>query len=111
NVAKLNDDLDTEKESRLDYISSKLRLQPGERLLDIGCGWGGLVLYAEQHYGVDANGITLSERQSELANQRIQQAGLTERCKVEVRDYRDVTQANSFDKIVSVGMFEHVGES
>ena len=106
-----NDDLDTAQEHKLDYICRKLRLQPGERLLDIGCGWGGLVLYAAQHYGVDAYGITLSERQSELANQRIQQAGLTERCKVEVRDYRDVTQANSFDKIVSVGMFEHVGES
>ncbi|HLX56989.1 MAG TPA: cyclopropane-fatty-acyl-phospholipid synthase family protein [Ktedonobacteraceae bacterium] len=105
------DDLDMAQERKLEYLCRKLRLHPGERLLDIGCGWGGLVLYAAQHYGVDAYGITLSEPQAELAQQRIQQAGLTERCRVEVRDYRDVNQPNSFDKIVSVGMFEHVGEA
>lgn len=104
------DDLDTAQEQKLEYICRKLRLRPGERLLDIGCGWGGLVIYAAQHYGVQSYGITLSQPQVELAQQRIQQAGLTERCKVEVRDYRDMTEANSFDKIVSVGMFEHVGE-
>jgi cyclopropane-fatty-acyl-phospholipid synthase len=105
-----DDDLDTAQEQKLEYICRKLRLQPGERLLDIGCGWGGLVMYAAQHYGVQAYGITLSRPQVELAQQRIQQFGLMERCKVEVRDYRDMTEANSFDKIVSVGMFEHVGE-
>ncbi len=106
-----DDDLDTAQARKLAYICRKLRLRPGERLLDIGCGWGGLVLYAAQHFGVDAYGITLSEPQAELAQQRIQQAGLAERCRVEVRDYRDVNTPDSFDKIVSVGMFEHVGEA
>ena len=106
-----DDDLDTAQEQKLEYICRKLRLQPGERLLDIGCGWGGLVIYAAQHYGVDTYGITLSEPQAELAQKRIEDAGLAGTCKVQVRDYREVTEANSFDKIVSVGMFEHVGES
>ncbi len=106
-----DDDLDTAQEQKLEYICRKLRLRPGERLLDIGCGWGGLVIYAAQHYGVQAYGITLSEPQVELAQRRIEEAGLTGKCKVEVRDYREVIEANSFDKIVSVGMFEHVGES
>ncbi len=106
-----DDDLDTAQERKLEYICRKLRLRPGERLLDIGCGWGGLALYAAQHFGVDAYGITLSEPQAELARQRIEQAGLAERCRVEVRDYRDINSPDSFDKIVSVGMFEHVGEA
>ncbi len=104
------DELDTAQERKLEYICRKLRLRPGERLLDIGCGWGGLVIYAAQHYGVEAYGITLSQPQADLAQRRIQEAGLAERCRVEVRDYRDVNEASSFDKIVSVGMFEHVGE-
>jgi cyclopropane-fatty-acyl-phospholipid synthase len=108
--ATSEDDLDTAQERKLEYICRKLRLRPGERLLDIGCGWGGLVIYAAQHYGVEAYGITLSQPQADLAQQRIQEAGLAERCRVEVRDYRDVNEASSFDKIVSVGMFEHVGE-
>jgi len=106
-----DDDLDIAQEQKLEYICRKLRLHPGERLLDIGCGWGGLGMYAAQHYGVQAYGITLSEPQAELAQRRIEEAGLTGKCKVEVRDYREVTEAESFDKIVSVGMFEHVGES
>jgi cyclopropane-fatty-acyl-phospholipid synthase len=106
-----DDDIDSAQERKLKYICRKLRLRPGERLLDIGCGWGGLVIYAAQHYGVTAYGITLSETQAELAQKRIAEAGLTEKCKVEVRDYREVTATSSFDKIVSVGMFEHVGEA
>ncbi len=109
--ASPNDDLDTAQEHKLEYICRKLRLQPGERLLDIGCGWGGLIIYAAEHYGVEAYGITLSRSQAELAQQRIQQAGLTERCSVEVRDYREVNEPNSYDKLVSIEMIEHVGQS
>jgi len=79
-------------------------------LLDIGCGWGGLALHAARHYGVDVTGITLSQPQVELANQRIATAGLADRCRVLLRDYREIDESAPFDAIVSVGMFEHVGE-
>jgi cyclopropane-fatty-acyl-phospholipid synthase len=106
-----DEDLDTAQERKLDYLCRKLRLQPGETLLDIGCGWGGLVIYAAQRYGVKALGITLSQPQAELANERIRQAGLSDRCRVEVRDYREMDESQPFDKLVSVGMFEHVGDT
>jgi cyclopropane-fatty-acyl-phospholipid synthase len=106
-----DEDLDTAQVRKLDYLCRKLRLCPGERLLDIGCGWGGLIIHAAQHYGVDALGITLSENQATLANERIVQAGLESCCRAEVRDYRALKEPSSFDKLVSVGMFEHVGES
>jgi cyclopropane-fatty-acyl-phospholipid synthase len=105
--ADAGDDIDRAQERKLDYICRKLRLLPGDRLLDIGCGWGGLVMYAAQQYGVHAVGITLSRRQVELANERIRAAGLQDRCRVEYQDYRDAT--GTFDKLVSVGMFEQVG--
>lgn len=105
--ADAGDDIDRAQERKLDYICRKLRLLPGDRLLDIGCGWGGLVMHAAQQYGVHAVGITLSRRQVELANERIRAAGLQDRCRVEYQDYREVT--GTFDKLVSVGMFEHVG--
>ena len=79
--------------------------------MDLGCGWGGLILYAAQNYGVDATGITLSEPQASLANERIVQAGMTEHCRVLVADYRELNDADAYDKIASVGMFEHVGEA
>jgi cyclopropane-fatty-acyl-phospholipid synthase len=108
--ANPNQDLDVAQVRKLDYLCRKLRLRPGERLLDIGCGWGGLVMHAAQHYGVHALGITLSQPQADLANERIQQVGLGDRCRVEVRDYRELNEPGGFDKLVSVGMFEHVGE-
>jgi cyclopropane-fatty-acyl-phospholipid synthase len=103
------DDLDLAQERKLDYICKKLRLQPGWKVLDIGCGWGGLAIYAAQHYNVDIKGITLSEPQAELANERIREAGLTDRCRVELRDYRELNDVEAYDALVSVGMFEHVG--
>jgi cyclopropane-fatty-acyl-phospholipid synthase len=102
-------DLDQAQEQKLELICRKLRLSSGQRLLDLGCGWGGLIMYAARHYGVDATGITLSQPQADLANQRIQAAGLADRCRVLVRDYRELEEPESYDRIVSVGMFEHVG--
>lgn len=106
-----NMSLDAAQEAKLDYICRKLRLKPGQRLLDVGCGWGGLVIYAAQQYGVQATGITLSPPQAELANQRIQAAGMGDCCRVELRDYRDLDENQPYDAIASVGMFEHVGEA
>lgn len=104
------DDLDKAQEQKLDYICRKLRLKPGERLLDVGCGWGGLIMHAAANYGVKTAGITLSERQAKLAAERIEAAGLNDRCSVEFGDYREHQPSEPYDKIVSVGMFEHVGE-
>lgn len=105
-----DDSLDQAQEQKFDLICRKLRLQPGERFLDIGCGWGGLILHAAAHYDAAALGITLSRRQFEETNRRIHDAGLENRCAVEFRDYRDLDSASDrFDKIASVGMYEHVG--
>ncbi len=108
--ASSDEELDSAQERKLDYICRKLRLQRGERLLDIGCGWGGLIIHAAEKYGVSALGVTLSEPQAELANERIRQKGLADRCSAEVRDYRQVDGPGSFDKLASIGMVEHVGE-
>jgi cyclopropane-fatty-acyl-phospholipid synthase len=105
-----DEELETAQRRKLDYICRKLRLRPGERLLDIGCGWGGLIRHAVANYGVEAVGITLSSRQAELATERIHAAGMSDRCRVELRDYRELDEPESFDKAVSVGMFEHVAE-
>ena len=104
-------DLDSAQTAKLDYICRKLRLQPGQKLLDIGCGWGGLVMYAAQNYGVEATGITLSQPQADLACERIAGAGLSDRCRIEVCDYREFGEPQSYDALVSVGMFEHVGQA
>jgi cyclopropane-fatty-acyl-phospholipid synthase len=99
--------LDEAQASKLDLICRKLRLAAGERLLDIGCGWGGLVLHAAERYGVSALGVTLSESQLAEARRRVAEAGLAELVRIELLDYRDVR--GEFDKIASVGMSEHVG--
>jgi cyclopropane-fatty-acyl-phospholipid synthase len=97
------------QEAKLDHICRKLMLQPGERYLDIGSGWGALLLWAAEHYGVDATGITLSKNQHAYVQRLIEQKGLQGRVRVELRDYRELSVDQPFDKISSVGMFEHVG--
>jgi cyclopropane-fatty-acyl-phospholipid synthase len=104
-----DDTLEQAQRQKLDHICRKLRLKPGERLLDIGCGWGALVCWAARHYGVHAHGITLSQKQHEYAQQRIAAEGLRDLVTVELRDYRDLQGEAIYDKISSVGMFEHVG--
>jgi cyclopropane-fatty-acyl-phospholipid synthase len=101
--------LEQAQANKLDHICRKLRLREGERLLDIGCGWGALVIWAAKHYGVQAHGITLSERQLELARERVAAEGLSGRVKIELRDYRAVEGQGVYDKVSSVGMLEHVG--
>ena len=97
------------QEAKLDHICRKLMLQPGERYLDIGSGWGALLLWAAEHYGVDATGITLSKNQHAHVQRLIEEKGLQGRVRVELRDYRELSVEQPFDKISSVGMFEHVG--
>jgi cyclopropane-fatty-acyl-phospholipid synthase len=101
--------LDEAQEAKLDLVCRKLRLHPGERFLDVGCGWGALVMHAAQHYDVQAVGITLSQQQLALARDRIDAAGLASRCHIELCDYRDVSRLGNFDKVASIGMVEHVG--
>ena len=103
------DTLEAAQRHKLDHILNKLQIQPGERFLDIGCGWGALILRAAQQYGAVATGITLSSNQFEHARAQIERAGLTDRCQVLLCDYRDLDQSAAYDKIASVGMFEHVG--
>jgi cyclopropane-fatty-acyl-phospholipid synthase len=106
-----DDDLETAQEYKLDYVCCKLRLQSGERLLDLGCGWGALIIYAAQHYGVEADGVTLSAQQAEVVRERIKEAGLEDRCRISLCDYREVNKPQGYDKLVSVEMDEHVGQA
>ncbi len=99
--------LEEAQEAKKAHIAAKLRLQPGQRVLDIGCGWGGMALYLNRHFDVEVTGITLSTEQLALARRRAEDAGVADKVRFELMDYRDMT--GQFDRIVSVGMFEHVG--
>jgi cyclopropane-fatty-acyl-phospholipid synthase len=99
--------LEEAQQAKLEMICRKLRLAPGERFLDIGCGWGGLVCHAARNFGVTAHGVTLSEAQLAFAREKIARLGLQDRVTVELKDYRALD--GQFDKIASIGMFEHVG--
>ena len=101
-------DIATAQTAKLEMICRKLRLQPGERMLDIGCGWGGLVCHAAQHHGVRAHGVTLSQAQHDFAVEKVKRLGLQDRVTIELRDFRELSGVE-FDKIASIGMFEHVG--
>ena len=99
--------LEDAQTAKLDMICRKLRLQPGETMLDIGCGWGGLSAHAAKHYGVQVHGITLSNEQAAEAKDRAQREGLSDKITIQIIDYRDLT--GQFDKIASIGMYEHIG--
>lgn len=99
------------QEAKLDHICRKLALKPGERFLDVGAGWGGLLLWAAEHYGVQATGITLSRNQHAYVNRLIEEKGLGGRVRMELLDYRKLDESQPYDKIASVGMFEHVGRA
>ncbi len=103
------EDLATAQRDKLELLCRKLRLQPGERLLDVGCGWGGLARHAAREHGVEVHGITLSREQLDLGRARVAAEGLTDRVTLELLDYRDLPEEGRYDKVVSVGMFEHVG--
>jgi cyclopropane-fatty-acyl-phospholipid synthase len=102
--------LEEAQHAKLDLIAKKLELQPGQRLLDVGCGWGSFAIHAAREYGVTATGITLSPSQAELARQRVADAGLSDRVEIRIADYRELAD-EPFDAISSIGMAEHVGES
>ncbi len=103
-----NESLEQGQDNKMNLVCQKLQLQPGERLLDIGCGWGTLTRHAAQHFGVDATGVTIAERQTEFGNERIAKAGLSSRARVLCQDYREIAN-ETYDKIVSLEMVEHVG--
>jgi cyclopropane-fatty-acyl-phospholipid synthase len=105
-----NSSLETAQEEKFDLVCRKLDLQPGMRLLDVGCGWGGMVMHAVKHYGVKAIGVTLSEQQAAYGKESIQQAGLTGQAEIRFSDYRDVAESG-FDAVSSIGLTEHIGRA
>jgi len=102
------DTLEQAQENKYELISRKLGLEPGMRLLDIGCGWGGMVMHAARHHGVEAVGVTISQNQVDLARKRVAEAGLGDRIDIRLQDYREIDDG-PYDAISSIGMFEHVG--
>ncbi len=105
------DSLDQAQQNKFDHLCRKLRLQPGDYLLDVGCGWGGLARFAAREYGARVFGITLSKEQLKLGRERVAAEGLEKQVDLQILDYRDLPQDGRFDKVVSVGMFEHVGHA
>ncbi len=103
--------LEEAQQAKFRHLCRKLRLKPGEYLLDVGCGWGGLARFAAREFGVKVFGITLSKEQLALAQERVKAEGLQDKVDLQLLDYRDLPQDGRFDKIVSVGMFEHVGHA
>lgn len=106
-----NESLEQAQQDKFHHLCRKLRLKPGEYLLDVGCGWGGLARFAAREYGVKVLGITLSREQLKLARDRVMAEGLEKLVDLQLLDYRDLPQDGRFDKVVSVGMFEHVGHA
>jgi cyclopropane-fatty-acyl-phospholipid synthase len=104
-----NASLEQAQADKLDLVCRKLRLEKGETLLDIGCGWGSLAMWATQHYGVRAHGVTLSRAQADYATERIAALGLADRCRVEYLDVRALPASARYDKIAAIGVIEHVG--
>lgn len=105
------DSIDLAQDQKREHVCRKLLLEPGETLLDIGCGWGGMLIYAAEHYGISGVGVTLSREQAAESNRRIEEKGLQDRINVEHLDYRDLQKRSRvFDKVVSVGCLEHVGK-
>jgi cyclopropane-fatty-acyl-phospholipid synthase len=104
-----DNDIDRIQQDKLEMICRKLRLKPGERMLDVGCGWGAVSMYAAQHYGVTTYGVTLSEQQAAYANEKIKRLGLGDRVRIECKDYTKVEGADLFDKIAAIGIQEHIG--
>lgn len=104
-----DEDIHEAQVNKLEHVCRKLRLRPGERLLDIGCGWGALLEHAALHHGVTGYGVTLSKEQAAYANERFARRGIADRVRVEVRDYRDIPASEVFDKVAAVGVVEHVG--
>jgi len=106
-----SESIDQAQQDKFRHLFRKLRLQPGEYLLDVGCGWGGLARFAAREFGVKVFGITLSKEQLALARERVSAEGLDDQIDLQLLDYRDLPQDGRFDKVVSVGMFEHVGHA
>ena len=106
-----SDSLDQAQQNKFEHLCRKLRLQPGDYLLDVGCGWGGLARFAAREFGARVMGITLSKEQLKLGRERVKAEGLEQQVDLQILDYRDLPQDGRFDKVVSVGMFEHVGHA